>query len=176
MDQERVVGKVRSPFEITGKAFMKMLYLIGKTWHDKRVWNREHPELRKKFMGEQQWFDLISSNADKNIQTFMNSEVNFDKVNEQFKDLGIVFATKDNRDGSREVEWLSRDDKLAEKAIQKALKQIVDDPKKFMTSIQKNPKQLKPIEQIKYFKKINNTQLSQLKETIGKTKPKARSK
>ena len=165
MDQERVVGKVRSPFEITGKAFMKMLYLIGKTWHDKRVWNREHPELRKKFMGEQQWFDLISSNADKNIQTFMNSEVNFDKVNEQFKDLGIVFATKDNRDGSREVAWLSRDDKLAEKAIQKALKQIVDDPK-----------QLKPIEQIKYFKKINNTQLSQLKETIGKTKPKARSK
>lgn len=176
MDQERIVGKITTPFEVTGKALLKMLYLIGKLWHDKRVWKLEHPELSKKFMGEQKWFDLLNSKASHNMQTFLNSEVNFDKVNEQFKDLGIVFSTKENSDGTTDIAWLSRDDKIAEAAIQKAMKQIVDDPEKFLSKVKKDDKHAKPKDQIKHFKKINIDELNRLKETIGKTKPIGRSK
>lgn len=176
MDQERVVGRIKSPFTITGKSFLKLIYLIGKRVHERRVWNREHPELNKKFIGEQQWFDLANSSAKKNGESFMNSEINFDKVNEQFKDIGITFSTRENKDGSIDVAWFSRDDALAKMAIQKAMKKIVSDSDKFMDSVKKDVKSIQPREQIKHFKKMNKSELRNLKETIGKSKPLGRSK
>ncbi|BCP62932.1 hypothetical protein SUT380_21200 (plasmid) [Streptococcus parasuis] len=151
MDQERAGMKVSEVYKVTGEFILKALYYAIENGYQKIQNNREN----KVFSDKTNWNQFMATKETKHFETFMNHEVNTERLEQYLKGYDVGFSIKDNRNGTSTIAI----DAKNVKALEASFKGIINDltnpnkAEKLSYNLVKSPKNMTVKEKLTYYKK-----------------------
>ena len=140
MEQEHIMDRCQRVALQTGKQLLQLLAFVIHQSYKKYKEHSNH--------GEQNWRQFNESGYSKDMREFLEGEVNLDKVKKELKKSGVRFHFKKETDGKYQIWFESKDHVVLENAINKAINDIMKDPKKAKDELLKKPHEKTPKEQM----------------------------
>ncbi|HFI0149780.1 TPA: DUF3801 domain-containing protein [Streptococcus suis] len=157
MDEERVVGHVARLGFVTGRVWLKSLFLaVEKLTEHAYASGRAFPALA----GQTNWESFLASPGSKELQEFLTNEVNLSALKTELAKYGIGFAFKNHSDGTTSLAYDFKNRAIVEKALSNFLADIRKNPQEFTKKTLKTPKNMNPKEKIAYYSKQMKQQQS----------------
>lgn len=150
MDEERVVAQVTRTGIVTGKFLLKSLYLASKTASTLLSEYRAN----RVFHGEAEWNAFLATSGKKEIQEFLNNEVNLTAFKKELERYGVGFAFKENGDGTTTLAYHFKNKAIVESALKRVLSDIQKKPQEFVRKVMKTPRNMSPKEKTAYYSRV----------------------
>lgn len=142
MNDERIVSFIGRASTTTMEFLLKFLYLSMVKSADIVT----HHQATRSFTGEVGWEKFLRTHGQKDIQEFLPNEVNLSAFKEELKRYKIGFAFTQNSDGTMALAYDFKNKKVVEKALEKVIAKIQDNPEAFKKTLH----QMTPAEKIKH--------------------------
>lgn len=151
MEQEQVAMKVADVYKLTGEFLLKSLYYAieeGQARFNRHIEN-------KTFTDSTNWNQFMATNETKHFETFMNSEVNTERLSDYLKDYGVGFSIKDNGNGTSTIAIDAKNVQALEASFKGVINDLTDPAKseKLVNKLLKTPKNMTVNEKLAYYKK-----------------------
>lgn len=155
MDQERVMEKGARVTLDTGKHLFQFLaYAFSQG-------AKSYKEYKQ--TGEMSWKAFNQLPRTKEHIDFEDAEVNLEKLRKELKKSGVNFHFKKNGDGTKQVWFEAINKQVIQEALQKTIKEIVEDPKSATKKYMKASHELTPKQQIEKLKKTSQKSMETVK-------------
>ncbi|HEM3467941.1 TPA: DUF3801 domain-containing protein [Streptococcus suis] len=152
MDEERqVVTHLARTGAVTGDYLLRLLELGTSSLLSS--YRQYQPS------GQVTWDRLLQTPGAKDIQVFLQNQVNLQAFKNELEKLGIGFAFQQGNDGKTQLLYHFKNKALVENALEKVIKQIVDSPQKFK-DMEKTVRTMTPAEKLNYYKKEEETRMA----------------
>lgn len=151
MEQEQVAMKVSEVYKLTGELFLKALYYAIENGYQSVKLYAEN----KTFSVKTNWNEFMATKETKHFETFLNSEVNTERLEEYLKGYDVGFSIKDNRDGTSTIAIDAKNIQALEASFKGVINDLTDPNKaeKLKETLVKSPKNMSLTEKIAYYKK-----------------------
>ncbi|MDN5469875.1 MAG: hypothetical protein L0I49_03050 [Lactococcus raffinolactis] len=148
MNDERIVSQVTHVGKVSGDFLLKALWLLI----EKSSSYVAYKNTNKVYVGNTNWNKFLASSGDKDIKTFLTSEVNLDLLKAELERYKLPFSYYEPKAGEVALCFDVRNTKIVETAMQGLLKDLTTDPKALNKRVLQTPKKMKPNEKIRYYK------------------------
>lgn len=151
MDQEQIAMKVIDIYKLSGELLIKSLYYSLEQDY-KNVKNYVN---NKDFHKQTNWNKFLATKETKHFETFMNSELNSERLKKYLKEYGIGFSIKDNKNGTSTIAIDAKNIKALENSFKGVINDLTDPTKseKMIQKLTNSPKNMNLKDKITYYKK-----------------------
>ena len=151
MEQERVGMKIADVYKLTGELFLKALYYAIENGYQSVKTYAEN----KTFSDKTNWNQFMATKETKHFETFLNSEVNSERLEEYLKGYDVGFSIKDNGNGTSTVAIDAKNVQALEASFKGVINDLTDPNKaeKLKENLVKSPKNMTVKEKLTYYKK-----------------------
>lgn len=167
MDQERIGMKIADVYKMSGELLLKTMYYALEEAYKRANNNAEN----RVFYDETNWNKFLATKETKHFETFLNSELNSERLREYLKGYGIGFSIKDNGNGTSTIVIDAKNIKALENSFKGVINDLTDPTKteKINQKLTNSPKNMSLREKIAYYKKqVKNDVQSQAKTKTAK--------
>ena len=174
MDQERVGMKVGEVYKLTGELMLKALYYAMENGYQTI---KSHSE-NKVFSDKTNWNQFMATKETKHFETFLNSEVNSERLEEYLKGYDVGFSIKDNGNGTSTVAIDAKNVQALEASFKGVINDLTDPNKaeKLKENLVKSPKNMTVTEKLAYYKKQVKAEIKAKAKVQAKTPKKVLAK
>lgn len=171
MDQERVGMKIADVYKLTGELLLKAFYYAIEEGYHKVA---DHME-NKTFSDKTNWNQFMATKETKHFETFMNSEVNTERLEEYLKGYDVGFSIKDNGNGTSTIAIDAKNVQALESSFKGVINDLTDPNKaeKLKENLVKSPKNMTLNEKLAYYKKQVKAEIKAKAQVKAKTPKKA---
>lgn len=171
MDQERVGMKIADVYKLTGELFLKALYYAIENGYQNIKTYAEN----KTFSDKTNWNQFMATKETKHFETFLNSEVNSERLEEYLKEYDVGFSIKDNGDGTSTIAIDAKNVQALEASFKGVINDLTDPNKaeKLKENLVKSPKNMTVTEKLAYYKKQVKAEIKAKAKVQAKTPKKA---
>ena len=148
MNDERIVSQVIHAGKVSGDFLLKTLWLLIEKSSSYVAYRNSN----KVYVGDTSWNKFLATSGDKDIKTFLTSEVNLDLLKTELNRYKLPFSYYEPKAGEVALCFDVRNTKIVETAMQGLLKDLTTDPKALNKRVLQTPKKMKPNEKIRYYK------------------------
>lgn len=167
MDQERVGMKVADVYKMTGEMLLKAMY-YAMTESSNLIKN--HYE-NKTYSNEVNWNKFMETKETKHFETFMNSEVNTERLKEYLKGYDVGFSIKDNENGTSTIAIDAKNVQALEASFKGVINDLTDPNKaeQLTNKLLKTPQNMTIQEKLAYYKKQVKAEIKAKDQVKAKT-------
>lgn len=171
MDQEQVGMKIANVYKLTGEFFLKALYYAIENGYQ---YVKTHSE-NKVFSDKTNWNQFMATKETKHFETFLNSEVNSERLEEYLKGYDVGFSIKDNGNGTSTIAIDAKNVQALEASFKGVINDLTDPNKaeKLKENLVKSPKNMTVSEKLAYYKKQVKAEIKAKAKVKAKTPKKA---
>ncbi|MBZ2021753.1 hypothetical protein [Streptococcus sanguinis] len=150
MEQERTIFQVKDVSKLTGEMLLKMLAYMVEYMNDQG----QRYMKRQRYGAETRWNQFMASDSAKEVKTFLNNEVNLDKLKDYLAEYKIGFATQNLKDNRVMLAFEVKNKELVKEAYERFLNNLTSpqDTKKLNQDLLKSPENMNLEEKITHFK------------------------
>lgn len=151
MDQERIGMKVADIYKLTGEMLLKsMYYALEESYH-----KLNHYLENKTYTDKTNWNQFMATKDTKHFETFLNSELNTERLEEYLKGYNVGFSIMDNKDGTSTVAIDAKNVQALEASFKGVINDLTEPEKaeKLTKNLIKTPKTMNLKEKLIYYKK-----------------------
>ncbi|HEL0020205.1 TPA: hypothetical protein TT917_001559 [Streptococcus equi subsp. zooepidemicus] len=174
MEQERVAMKVADVYKVTGELILKAMYYAMEETASRL---QAHAET-KTFTRETNWNRFMATSETKHFETFLNSEVDSERLEDYLKGYEVGFSIKDNRNGTSTIAIDAKNVQALEASFKGVINDLTDPNKaeKLKENLVKSPKNMTVTEKLAYYKKQVKAEIKAKAKIKAKTPKKALAK
>lgn len=151
MDQERIGMKVADIYKLTGEMLLKsMYYALEESYH-----KFNHYLENKTYTDKTNWNRFMATKDTKHFETFLNSELNSERLEEYLKGYEVGFSIKDNGNGTSTIAIDAKNVQALEASFKGVINDLTEPEKaeKLTKNLIKTPKTMTLKEKLTYYKK-----------------------
>ena len=170
MEQERTIFQVKDASKLTGEMLLKMLAYMVEYMNDQ---GQKYMK-RQRYGAETRWNQFMASDSAKEVKTFLNNEVNLDKLKAYLAEYKIGFATQNLKDNRVMLAFEVKNKELVKEAYERFLTNLTTSQytKKLNQDLLKSPENMNLEEKITHFKVQEQVKIQAVAEKAPKiTKP-----
>jgi len=150
MDQERIGMKVADIYKLTGEMLLKsMYYALEESYH-----KLNHYLENKTYTDKTNWNQFMATKETKHFETFLNSELNSERLEEYLKQYEVGFSIKDNGNGTSTIAIDAKNVQALEASFKGVINDLTDPTKaeKINEKIINSSKNMNLKQKIAYYK------------------------
>ena len=138
---------------------------------------KSHSE-NKVFSDKTNWNQFMATKEIKHFETFLNSEVNSERLQEYLKGYDVGFSIKDNGNGTSTIAIDAKNVQALEASFKGVINDLTDPNKaeKLKENLVKSPKNMTVAEKLAYYKKQVKNEIKAKAKVKAKTPKKALAK
>ncbi|HFI0539410.1 TPA: hypothetical protein ACGO5G_000454 [Streptococcus suis] len=148
MDQERALHQLNNNLKVTGETILKFMW----QGYKETAYFTQSINDEKSFVGELEWNKFMASGGEKQIKTFMTSEINLDLLKKELQEYGLGFTFFTNKDGTTSIAYEAKNEAILVHAWENVIKDLTTNPDEFTKRLVKTPENMNISEKIKYYK------------------------
>lgn len=150
MDQERIGMKVIDTYKVTGELVLKAIYELI----EEHTMRSQLKQETKTFTSEANWNRFLETKETKHFETFLNSEVNTEKLKQYLNQYEVGFAMKENKDGTNTIAIDAKNVQVLQTAFKAVINDLTNPEKAEKTSkeLTKSPQNMALKEKLTYFR------------------------
>ena len=157
MEQERTIYQLKDVSKVTGETLLKALAYILETTNDKI----KHRMANKHFAGETKWNRFMTTDSKKEVKTFLNNEVNLEKLKDYLREYKIGFASQKLKNNRVMLAFEVKNEALVKEAYEKFLTDLTN-PKestKLNQELLKRPENMIFEEKLEHLQKLQDAKI-----------------
>ena len=168
MEQESTLYRFKDGAKLTAEMVLKLLAFII-DYGAEKVKNFQD---NRHFSAKTSWNKFMASSNNKEVKTFLASEVNLRQLQAYLKEYKIGFSFRETQDGKVMLAFETKNESMVREAFERVLKDMGDPEKaeKLSQKLLNNPKNMDLQASIKHYKAKEQ---AQIKAKIKATAPKA---
>lgn len=150
MDQERIGMKVIDTYKVTGELVLKAIYQLI----EEHTMHSQLKQENKTFNSEANWNHFLETKEMKHFETFLNSEVNTEKLKQYLNQYEVGFAMKENKDGTNTIAIDAKNVQVLENCFKAVINDLTNPKKaeKTTNDLTKSPQNMALKEKLTYYK------------------------
>lgn len=150
MDQERIGMKVIDAYKVTGELLLKAIYQLI----EEHTMHSQLKQENKTFTSEANWNHFLETKETKHFETFLNSEVNTEKLKQYLNQYEVGFAMKENKDSTNTIAIDAKNVQVLQNAFKAVINDLTNPEKAEKTTkeLTKSPQNMALKEKLTYYK------------------------